>query len=46
MSQTQYGEYHDFGFWVFDVCMSILFAEMATVASGTPAAGRSAWLAD
>ena len=38
--------YYGFCFWVFDVCASILFAEMATVASLTPAAERSAWLAD
>jgi hypothetical protein len=46
VSQTTWTEYHDFGFWVFDVCASILFAEMAAVASETPAAERSAWLAD
>ncbi len=46
MSKTTAGEYHGFCFWVFDVYASILFAEMATVASEKPAAGRSAWLAD
>ena len=46
MSRTTSGGYHGFCFWVFDVCASILFAEMAAVASKTPAAGCSAWLAD
>ena len=45
MSKTTPAEYHGFCFWVFDVCASILFAEMATVARETPAAGRSSWLA-
>ena len=45
MSSTTAGEYRDFCFWVFDVCGSIVLAEMATVASETPAAERSAWLA-
>ena len=46
MSATTPAEYHGSCFWVFDVCKSILFAEMATVASETPAAGQSPWLAD
>jgi hypothetical protein len=46
VSQTTSAEYHGFCFWVFDVSASILFAEMAAVASQTPAAGCSAWLAD
>lgn len=45
MSKTTPAEYHGFSFWVLDVCESILFAEMAAVASETPAAERSAWLA-
>ena len=45
-SSTTAGEYRGFCFWVFDVCASIVLAEMATVASETPAAERSAWLAD
>jgi len=45
VSKTTPAEYHGFCFWVFDVCASILFAEMATVARETPAAGRSSWLA-
>jgi hypothetical protein len=45
VSKTTPAGYHGFCFWVFDVCESILFAEMATVASQIPAAGRSAWLA-
>jgi len=46
VSSTTGGEYRGFCFWVFDVCASILLAEMATVAGETPAAERSAWLAD
>ena len=46
MSKTTSAGYHGFCFWVFDVSASILFAEMATVASKTPVAERSAWLAD
>src|SRR5262249_51523067 len=42
---TTPAEYHGFQFWVFDVCESILFAEMAAVASQAPAADRSGWLA-
>lgn len=45
MSKTTAAEYHGFCFWVFDVCQSILFAEMATVASERPAVERSGWLA-
>jgi hypothetical protein len=43
---TTPAEYHGFCFWVFDVCESILFAEMAAVAGETPACEHSAWLAD
>jgi hypothetical protein len=46
VSKTTPGGYHGFQFWVFDVCGSILFAEMAAVAAEAPAAGRTAWLAD
>ena len=46
MSKTTSAGYHGFCFWVFDVCASILLAEMAAVASETPAAERSAWLSD
>jgi len=46
VSKTTPGEYRGFCFWVFDVCKSILFAEMVTVASETPVAERSEWLAD
>lgn len=46
MSKTTPAGYHGFCFWVFDVCESILFAEMAAVAHETPAPERSAWLAD
>jgi hypothetical protein len=45
VSATTPAEYHGFEFWVFDVCESILFAEMAAVASEASAADRSAWLA-
>lgn len=45
MSKTTPAQYHGFRFWVFDVCESILFAEMAAVASERPGAERSAWLA-
>lgn len=46
VSKTAPGEYHGFSFWVFDVCESILFAEMAAVAAEIPQAERTAWLAD
>lgn len=45
MSKTTPAEYQGIRFWVFDVCESILFAEMADVAAGTAAADHSAWLA-
>ena len=43
MSKTTSVEYRGFCFWVFDVCASILFAEMATVAAEP--AERPGWLA-
>jgi hypothetical protein len=46
VSRTTPAEFHGFCFWVFDVCESILFAEMAAVAGEMPVSERSAWLAD
>ncbi len=46
MSKTTPAEYRGFRFWVLDVCESILFAEMATLAHEKPGAERTAWLVD
>jgi hypothetical protein len=46
VSRTTSAEYHGFSFWVYDVCESILFAEMAGVAAQAPAGPRSPWLSD
>jgi hypothetical protein len=46
VSKTTPAEYHGLCFWVFDVCESILFAEMAALVGKTPADNRSAWLSD
>jgi len=46
VSKTAAADYRGFKFWVFDVCQSILFAEMAAVARETPEAARAPWLAD
>ena len=36
--------YHGFEFWVYDVCASILFAQMADVIAETPKGQRPEWL--
>lgn len=41
MSKTTPAGYHGFEFWLYDVCESILFAEMAAVITEHP---RSEWL--
>jgi hypothetical protein len=46
VSKTATADYRGSWFWVFDVCASILFAEMAAVARETPAPERTRWLAD
>jgi len=46
VSRTTPAEYHGFSFWVFDVCASILLAEMADVAAQAPAGRGSPWLTD
>jgi hypothetical protein len=46
MSSTAEALYRDQHFWIYDVCASILLAEMAAVAEQIPAEERSAWLAD
>ena len=45
MSKTTPFEYHGQLFWVFDVCESILFAEMADIAAQVPERERTPWLA-
>lgn len=44
MSKTTPAGYHGFKFWVYDVCESILFAQMAEVITETPKRQRSEWL--
>ena len=45
MSKTVPGGYHGFEFWVYDVCASILFAQMADVITETPKSRRRpSWL--
>ena len=45
MSKTTPFECRGQLFWVFDVCESILFAEMAGIAAETPDRERTPWLA-
>jgi hypothetical protein len=45
VSKTTPFKYRGKLFWVFDVCESILFAEMAGIAAQIPARGRTPWLA-
>jgi len=44
VSKTVPAGYHGFEFWVYDVCASILFAQMAEVITETPRRQRPAWL--
>ena len=44
VSATTAAGYHGFEFWVYDVCESILFAQMADVIAETPGSQRSDWL--
>jgi hypothetical protein len=46
VSKTTPFEYRGELFWVYDVCESILFAEMAGIAARVPEHARTAWLAD
>ena len=43
MSKTVPAGYHGFEFWVYDVCASILFAQMADVIAETPKRQRPEW---
>lgn len=45
MSSTTPGAYQGFEFWVHDVSLSILLAEMINVVEETPPHDRSEWLA-
>lgn len=45
MSKTVPFEYRGQLFWVFDVCESVLFAEMVDIAAQVPARERTPWLA-
>jgi hypothetical protein len=44
MSKTVPAGYHGFGFWMYDVDASILFAQMADVIAETPKRQRPEWL--
>jgi hypothetical protein len=44
VSKTAPAGYHGFEFWVYDVCASILFAQMADVIAETPERQRPEWL--
>ncbi len=44
MSKTTPAGHRGFEFWVYDVCESILFAQMADVIAETPGRQRSEWL--
>jgi hypothetical protein len=44
VSKTTPAGYHGFEFWVYDVCESILFAQMADVITETSGRQRSDWL--
>ena len=44
MSKTVPAGYHGFEFWVYDVCASILFAQMADVIAEMPKKRRPEWL--
>jgi hypothetical protein len=44
VSKTVPVGYHGFEFWVYDVCASILFAQMADVIAETPKRQRPEWL--
>ena len=44
MSKTVPAGYHGFEFWMYDVCASILFAQMADVIAETPRKQRPEWL--
>lgn len=44
MSKTTPAGYHGFEFWLYDVCESILFAEMAEVINEHPRRQRPDWL--
>ena len=46
MSKTVPAGYHGFEFWVYDVCASILFAQMADVIAETPKSRRPGWLTE
>jgi hypothetical protein len=44
VSKTVPAGYHGFEFWMYDVCASILFAQMADVIAETPKRQRPGWL--
>ena len=46
VSKTVPARYHGFEFWVYDVCASILFAQMADVIAETPRSRRPGWLTE
>jgi hypothetical protein len=46
VSKTVPAGYHGFEFWVYDVCASILFAQMADVIAETPKSRRPGWLTE
>jgi hypothetical protein len=44
VSKKTSAQFHDFEFWVYDVCQGLLFAEMVGAAETVPVAERSDWL--
>jgi hypothetical protein len=46
VSKTVPVGYHGFEFWLYDVCASILFAQMADVIAETPSRQRAEWLTE
>ena len=44
MSKTTPGGFHDFQFWVYDVCQGLVFAEMITVIEATAEPERPHWM--
>jgi hypothetical protein len=46
VSKTVPAGYHGFEFWVYDVCASILFAQMADVIAETPKSSGPGWLTE
>lgn len=46
MSKTTPGRFHDFEFWVYDVCQGLLFAEMIAAIEAIPLPERPEWMGE